>query len=830
MKTFFLQNKQYTVGLVLVIISTLFYLLGMLFPIENVDGVFFAHFIITAGYWIWFLVMVFVALLKRETIQFHLIFPGLVLAFISAYALNREITVFHTSTAWFAVTQVLVSVACLSLVFFREMPRYLRCATMFVLGIGLIVFLYLSVFLLSIYPLSLIFFWVLGISLHSFVPLFFVIAICVWLLKMGKVDKKACWAAVGGVGLAVASLAIFSACWAQTVNQINDSYRKTFTEDGATLPIWVRVAQQVPKNSVTNKVLKLDLKYTDSDIFETGWFDFDIPSQFNEQKVHDPFIVVACWFSEKLAITVKERVKILESIYDCRNQAEERLWSDDGVKTSFVNSSILIWPQFRMAYTEQVISIEKTKTDWRSQGEAVYTFHLPEGSVVTSLSLWVNGIEEKGILTTKDKADEAYRTIVGVEARDPSLIHWQEGSTVSIRVFPVTTDEGRVFKVGVTSPLSKVDNRLTYSPVYFEGTDYTQAKSATQVSFMHPPKNLEHPYFLTANGQELNSKSRRKLDANWTISMDDAGLSDKSFYFNGNSYTLGELQTQQVSVDFQDIYLDLNRSWTKDELASVLLATKDRNVWVSDGRKLRKVRQDGEAALLAKQFSLFPIHLIGHPERSLLISKSTSVSPNLSDLEGSPFYKDLKWAADTENIPYFFNLGENLSPYLKTLREYRLLNYTQGGMDTLEKILNESLFPESVPETDSSVTVHDAQLSIIKRAGRQTPGDAPDHLMRMFAYNHIMWQYAKTWNLSNRTIDLLVAEAQQAYVVSPVSSLVVLETQADYDRFDIKDTEVSLYNASKDSSVPLSDINGWELLVLVAILFSYIYMRRKKIS
>ena len=90
-------------------------------------------------------------------------------------------------------------------------------------------------------------------------------------------------------------------------------------------------------------------------------------------------------------------------MYDMRHQAQERLWSGDHLHTSFVNTEIKLWPKCNMAYTEKTLTVsnDELSSGWNRQEEAIYTFYLPEGAVVTSLSLWVNGKEEKGILTTK---------------------------------------------------------------------------------------------------------------------------------------------------------------------------------------------------------------------------------------------------------------------------------------------------------------------------------------------------------------------------------------------------------------------------------------------
>ena len=56
-------------------------------------------------------------------------------------------------------------------------------------------------------------------------------------------------------------------------------------------------------------------------------------------------------------------------------------------------------------------------------------------------------------------------------------------------------------------------------------------------------------------------------------------------------------------------------------------------------------------------------------------------------------------------------------------------------------------------------------------------------------------------------------------MVSPVSSLVVLETQADYDRFDIVDSKNSLKNASMKGNGAVPEPGEWAIIILGAAAF-----------
>jgi XrtN system VIT domain protein len=167
-----------------------------------------------------------------------------------------------------------------------------------------------------------------------------------------------------------------------------------------------------------------------------------------------------------------------------------------------------------------------------------------------------------------------------------------------------------------------------------------------------------------------------------------------------------------------------------------------------------------------------------------------------------------------------FNLGNNLSPYLKTLKEYRTFLYDSGNADELVSLLSSNQFVKSI-ESDQQIVIDNAGIAITANPGESSE-KAPDHLMRLFAYNHILQKRGRDMFGETAWEDELVAEARKAYVVTPVSSLVVLETQKDYDRFDIKDEGNSLKNASVSSNGAVPEPHEWALILLVLLIVSYI--------
>jgi XrtN system VIT domain protein len=109
--------------------------------------------------------------------------------------------------------------------------------------------------------------------------------------------------------------------------------------------------------------------------------------------------------------------------------------------------------------------------------------------------------------------------------------------------------------------------------------------------------------------------------------------------------------------------------------------------------------------------------------------------------------------------------------------------------------------------------------------------NAPDHLARLFAYNNIMRRVGANYFNDDYINESLIDEAATAYVVSPVSSLIVLETLEDYNRFGIHNQDNSLLNASKNSSGAVPEPHEWALIILFLLFVTYtIYQSKLRVS
>jgi XrtN system VIT domain protein len=823
------KDQAIILGLVLIGLSAAVFLVPEL--ASSVDsgshfGFFFFNYIFTGLYLLYLLVRGLISLKwKSCRVKNSYVLLLLVLAMISAFSLNRVIPVFQHLVPWVTVFLVVQCVVLILFCFFELMPLAVRYAMSFLLGAGSVVYLYFTFVLVPLYSVGLLGAVVFVISLHVYVPLLFFICSVVIFLAVGRSRRSLGYTFLAGSLLCMLITTLFVLQWSSTKNIMNREYSRTLIVNNDDLPNWAGMSQYLPDTWITERMLKTGLVYSVPNLEGNPFWS--IPTRnFGEVKKHDPLVMTAAFIYGLPLLSDEEKVKVLESLYDSRHHAQERLWSGDNLETSSVITNVRIWPSYRMAYTEKTLTVSNASSGKTRQQEheGVYTFHLPEGSAVTSLSLWINGREEKARLTTKEKADSAYRTIVGVEVRDPSVVHWQEGNTVLVRVFPVTPAEPRIFRIGVTSPLSLQGNRLVYENIYFDGPDGSGAREERILDFVQEPAGLDLPFSADSEGSKRMYSGDYRPD--WQLSFDAPGLENTAFSFGGKSYSVQPLEKKYDSFPVSSVYLDINQAWTDKQVQEIWEMVKDRQVYVFDNVMIRVTAANAERIferLRKRRFSLFPLYELEDPQHSLLISASTGVSPNLSELKTSEFHSKLKHFLAKGFRVRLFSISTELSPYLKTLRELRVLECAGGEPALLATLLSEQVFP-AFQENDSTVVIASSGMKITGRAGVKQ-GSAPDHFLRLFAYNDILRKANRNLLLKGAEDSSMVEEARMANVVSPVSSLIVLETRQDYERFDIQESQNGLKNASMKSSGAVPEPHEWMLIALMLMVVIYVRYR-----
>ena len=607
-------------------------------------------------------------------------------------------------------------------------------------------------------------------------------------------------------------------------SQLHEAHANAIQNPNNELDDWVLLSQNLSNDYFTETIIKGSIYYSTPEKRRNIW-NLSMNGN-NIVRQHDPLIYTAFTLFGELPISDEDRYKILNAQYAKRHETTPKLWSEENLRTVEVVNNIALNPAYRFAYTEKKITIKNTNPNsWPAQEEALYSFHLPEGAIVSSLSLWVNGVERHSRLSTKKKATQAYSNIVGVQRRDPAIALWQEGNRVTVNVFPCTKSENRVFKIGITTPLTLANNQLVYENFYFEGPALKNTKETTKLTLLTRENlNIELPSgFKKVKSDTYEYTGTYRPD--FIVNVDLEKLSNRAFCFNGSCYKMSEQSKTVTTSAFNNIYLDINQSMDEVEFNSILDQCQDKVVFAFQNEWIKITNTNKSEVfeqLHQKQFSLFPLHQI-KTKSNLIVTKSSYVGPNLRDLKGSKFKDNLNAFLGTEQeAPKIYSLNK-LSDYFSSLNQLQIVNVHYGSAFELNQVLK-GHFP-SKSNNENIVYLDNANVQIEKLPEGEAQG-APDHLLRMFGFNQLMKKIGPHFYNSNQYEDELFSIANEAFILSPISSMIVLETDKDYDDNKIDENKNSLKNASMNSSGAVPEPHEWALIVVAVLSLLFLYRNR----
>jgi len=841
-------SKLYPLGLVVLILSFVWYLYANRLQDghRNLDfsASFWVCYVTTICYTILILAENGIRWARLKNSDNRLWTIALSLFTISAFALNKTVTVFAPFPAWLNLYTLSLVFTSLLFPYRHKMHEKLQYIFAFLCGGNIALALYLTIFIGPLHIYGFLLFFALGVPLHALVPMLWLINYIVIWLKVNDLThiRKFLWI---GIMLPFAILGIFLYKWNQVQTTLKASQKEYVEKMDNSLPQWVFLAQRLPDDMLTEMILMSPAKA--QPIF---WLDghFGLLSQFGHdfKMEHNPLSTTAEAFYGKLDIPAEDIFKILETKYDARHQTSRRLWRGDDLMTKKVKTEVQMFPSFRLAHIDKTITVHndpflsENDNTWidNTQQEAVYTFHLPQGAVVSGLSLWVDGVERASRLTTKHKADSAYVNIVGVQRRDPCLLHWQEGNRVTVTVFPCTPKENRVFRMGITAPLVLKKDKLVLENLWFEGPTTEKAAEEIMVSFGKGEKGeLDAPWaFHKKDAQTFDYQGLFK--PYWEISVTKQPLSNSSFTFGNNRYHLEQLDLKTEEFSPEEIILDINRNWSAADLLLVKEIIGKRKTFVFLPEKTLLTMENISEIyfkMLKYRFSLLPIYQIEDRDKTLIISKSSHQSPLLEDIKESEFaQKSANFYAQSSPIR-FYNLSENeLSPYWQSLKQLRIIHYASGNFATLSNYLAKNQFPMDY-EAGNRVSLPESQMCIVKdsSSAEDTPNitKASNFVMRLYAYNDLLKSIGRKYFEKDSFEDAWVRKAEEAYVVSPISSLIVLETEDDYNKMGIKENKNTIGNSllpSNAGAVP--EPHEWALILITLGIIGWELKKRGKIS
>ncbi|KUJ62267.1 hypothetical protein AR687_09645 [Flavobacteriaceae bacterium CRH] len=764
-------------------------------------------------------------ILRKRSKYLHLV-PFLLLNwFVGCFSLNLSIPIFEDLPIW---VYIVTLVFCLSnfIIYQETAIRNSITPIYFINGVSYTLIIYYALYLLPFTPFSIIALLFLGLGFYALVPAIVLIIHTLTIVRILQETRIYFLSFFAGFSIVVISLLVFAFglnLESRKIAQITLSKSFNNNED---LPNYILVSQNLKPNFFNEILLKKDLVYIPLvDIFSFRGLDSFGNKQFNERKKHNPFISIAYLFCQDLDLSQDDRINILKSNFDKRLETEEQLWSGEDLFTKNIKENVKVYPEARLAYTEVTMKITCPEKSWGDQ-EAIYSFQLPEGSVATSLSLWVNGIERKGVLTTKEKAKAAYAQIVGVESRDPSLMQWKEGNKVVVRVFPVSSTNPRTFKCGFTTPLKVEDNQMKYQSLVIKGPNISNAKTISRIQTIGNTK-IETSKDFELNGNYYINESEG-LD-NWEASMSLAKPQNpSSFAWKNKIYEVKEIQKTTIPFTPSEIILDLTSNWTTNQIES-FATLNNKHVYVYLHGLKTNINKDNYRAIQLDfedlQYSLLPLSKLA--KNSLIITKCSTFSANFEDLEDSDYLRKIKTKAKNQNLKVI-NISAEINPFWQTAKEQKYVEYYQTSAINCLKLIQQHQFVLFKSEKNT-VNIEPANMAIVEnpKEGETSKNNGPNHIYRMYAFGKVLEEQVKIQNDSlaqNQYVEL----AKDANIVTPISSLIVLETDDDYKKHGIEKNVNTLGNASINNDGAVPEPHEWLLIIIGFTTLFFYYQKTKK--
>lgn len=795
-------------------------LVGIEFDHDALESLCFISLIIEVVYG----VLLSYKILKYKDKYEHLI-PFLFLNwFIGCFCTNVLVNVFENLPAWVYVVTFLF---CISnfFVYSNFKQKYVTPISYFINGFSFVLIFYYAIYLIPIAPISTIGILALGLGFYGLVPMIVLISHSATLIKILLDNKRNSISFATGMLSVIVGIVFFIAMLTtERQSMESNSVTKSFAinED---VPTYIRISQNLKPNFFNEILLKKDIVYISTENFcEFRNFNNFGNKQYNERKTHNPIINISYLFTNDLDLSADDRINILKSNFDKRLETEEQLWSGKDLVTKNIKEDVKIFSKERLAYTEITMDITCEKQSW-GQKEAIYSFQLPEGSVATSLSLWVNGIERKGVLTTKEKAEKAYKQIVGVEARDPSLMQWKEGNKVVVRIFPISFDLPRTFKCGFTTPLKVEGTAMKYQSLNIKGPNISNAETISLIQIVGNKKFESDKNFELQNNFYVNkSRGLDKWEAVMPLNNETYAT---SFSWKDKVYEIQPIEREFINFTPSEIILDLNNNWELDELREIV-NQNGKTYFVYVNQEKVQVSTSNYKAVFSQfktlQYSLLPLYKLN--ENSLIIIKSGSFSANFEELQTSKYLTKLKKGTKNRNLKVI-NISEEINPFWQTVKEQNYVDYLKTDLQNCINLINRNQFI-SFPKNENSVNIEPSNIAIEEKTKATSMSKGSNHIYRMYAFGKILEEQVKIQE-DTMAVNKYVSLAKDANIVTPISSLIVLETDADYENNGIEKNVNTLGNASINNDGAVPEPHEWLMIIAGLTLLFFYYKKFKKV-
>jgi len=429
------------------------------------------------------------------------------------------------------------------------------------------------------------------------------------------------------------------------------------------------------------------------------------------------------------------------------------------------------------------------------QSEAIIRLPVPRGAAVTDAFLWVKDKPMRGAFVERQRAASVYTSIV-TRRRDPALVAWDGPGWIALSIFPLEPGHPRRLELEWVEPAAVADGRVQYRvPMVAEG-DRIVGRAAVKVDGRRLPAD---PRDLIAIGPADPRKvftRRAPGDPFQQILVPDPGATGAPHFVlvveTSAAMTGGDRRRQRAVLD------GLLGELPRDAKVTILAADWDATpivdeagaaAWpdalaaidaVPSAGALHLERALREAAARAKKTGAAAVLFVGHAHDGFggdalsgPLAELRDAHIRLSAVEvavGGPPSPLAEAAADTGGVAISAQaLDESVAELIDALRphpahpalaahgdgEWHVLRTVAGGAVWIGRALGIDAAPERETErTDAGSPLADDLASLWDRARLEWhDGAAGEEIPR---------------------------------VLTPVTSLLVLESDADYRRFGLE--------------------------------------------
>lgn len=764
-------------------------------------------------------------------------------AYIIDHIIFAPFTVRTVAILWISFAVLGIAIAG------NRLPEVVRVSCQPVLILGAFVCIAFILLLSPLMIFSWFFVWLGGLGFLPYSPLFAFIAFAgsAWFNHQSLTEKlrKVSLGLMLAVSCCLAGYTTFYFIFWHRADAV---LRKPVVASGnnnlnADLPQWLQKAAKYPVNHVSEMLLQPERNSQ--------------MSLFAGQSLFDPLAYLASGAIFQLfdrehtpALTPEESGKFLHLLFGKSHAYMDRIWEGRSLITTDLDSHVQVHPELRVSYTETTFSIYNENapdSSLRLRGitsqpeEAIYTITVPPGSICTKLSLWVAGEERPARLTFKSKARNAYQSIVRA-ARDPSYVEWLDGNRLRLRVFPVNPGGYRTVRIGIVSPM-RAQNQgssatLTYERIQVEGPllDFGDQQvnvdifTSSQVNLSDSGIRLKEK--IVPDGQ-VRQWTGSTGSQGWSFSI-PAPVPSGNISTAAGKYSVGPARYNSVQFVPDRLIVVLNQSLSRAEWKKLVKSIYESripitilgNEWFRTTDPIKALAYLDECEIPA--FNLFPLNFSqqGGLSNPLWIVAGESNSIPLGELRGSDRFTLMQEAAarrkEAEKVVV---VNGRVSEYVASLLDLGQIEQVGSSTEDLISILKEQRVMLPV-EGDNLVSLPFAGLTLEKSTiDVKRPGS--DLLVRLAIHDKLRRQLGRRF--FDRDLDNgdLVQLARDGMIVSPVSTLIVLETEDDYKRFGIEADASLLGQSSLESPGAAPEPAEWALIIcLLVALFVFFKMRR----